>query len=170
MVDTIPVMTTGRDVVLDPLEVGADVVDVNGRGAVFVKLYAEDSLGDPVPVVLGDGGTIATTPQSTVVIDDVADETILTGNSLTVGPFDILSYKSIAGHLIADQVVTYTMKFGRLNTLLANKTTSEAVTPSANEPVEIRESTFLGQYFAIVISNSSGSTATISGQILGFPA
>lgn len=170
MVDTIPVMTTGRDADNDPVEIGAEVVTGESQNALFVKLYAEDSNGDLVPFTLGAGGVVSTTPSPTVIIEDVADISLSTGNTETIGPFDVLAYKEIAGHLIANQAVTYTLKYGRLNTLLTNKTTSESVTNAANEPMVFQEDLYLGQWFAIEISNASGSTATISGQILGYPA
>lgn len=170
MVDTIPVMTTGRDASNDPQEITAEVVTGTSLHALLVKLLAEDASGDLVPLVLGTGGVVSTTPAPTVVIEDVADVSLSTGNTEVIGPYDVLDYKSIAGHLIADQAVTYTLKYGRLSTLLSNKTTVESVTAAANEPVEFRESVFLGQYVAIEVANSSGSTATISGQLLGFPA
>lgn len=171
MVDTIPVMTTGRDADNDPVEISAEAVTGEALYALLVKLMAENGDGDLVPFKVGAGGVVETTPSPTVIIQDVADISLTTGNSVLIGPHDVLAYKRIAGHLVGNQVLTYTLKYGRLSTLASNKTTLEAVTTTAaNEPVEFRESVFLGQYFGILISNASGSTATISGQILGFPA
>lgn len=169
MVDTIPVMTTGR-AGSDPVEISAEAVTGEALYALLVKLMAENGDGDLVPFKVGAGGVVETTPSPTVIIEDVADISLSTGNTETIGPFDVLAYKEIAGHLIANQAVTYTLKYGRLNTLLTNKTTSESVTNAANEPMVLQEDLYLGQWFAIDITNASGSTATVSGQILGYPA
>lgn len=169
MVDTIPVMTTGR-AGSDPVEISAEAVTGEALYALLVKLMAENGDGDLVPFKVGAGGVVETTPSPTVIIQDVADISLTTGNSVLIGPHDVLAYKRIAGHLVGNQVLTYTLKYGRLSTLLTNKTTSEAVTNAANEPMVFQEDLYLGQWFAIEISNASGSTATISGQILGYPA
>lgn len=170
MVDALPLVVIGRAAANDPVEIAADPVNGSARNALFVKMYAEDGNGDLVPFTLASGGGVSTSPSPTVVIHDIADITLTTANSVLIGPYNVLAYKSIAGHLIGNQALTYTLKYGRLSTLLTNKTTLEPVVATANEPVEFRDSRFLGQYFGILIANASGSTATISGQILGFPA